>query len=326
MTEDDETVERVIPRDAIPSIDDPSFGTSFSGSADSRVIVPDIEGAPDRAYPIRILDFHEIVNDVLGDLPIAVTWCPLCGTATVYDRRIEGRGLTFGVSGKLAADNLVMYDRETESMWKQSTGRCLQGAFEGRSLRPLPFYMTTWAQYQWVNPEPRVLAETDMQSEAASASDSPAQIDYDRDPYRRYFESDGYGLAAHRNERQTRDWDRTDVDPKTPVIGLEIAGEAVGVPRPDLVERGVSTVTIGGQEIVVFGTPSGMYAYEDPGFSYARESAERFRADGTTWHVVSGEAADGRSLVRVSTKREFAFTWQDDHGPDAFLSPQVGGE
>jgi hypothetical protein len=316
----------VISRDAIPSIDDPSFETSFSGSADSRVIVPDLEGAADRAYPIRILDFHEIVNDVLDDLPIAVTWCPLCGTAIVYDRRVEGRHLTFGVSGKLAADNLVMYDRETESAWKQSAGRCLRGSFEGRSLRPLPFYMTTWAQYRSVSEAPRVLAETNMQSEAASSSDSPAPIDYDRDPYRRYLESDGYGLAAHRNEAETRTWNRTDVDPKTPVLGIQIGGEAVGVPRPHLVERGVLTQTIGGQEVVVFGTPSGMYAYEDPGFSYSRESAERFRADGTTWHAVSGEADDGRSLARLPAKREFAFTWQDDHGPDAFFSIGVGIE
>jgi hypothetical protein len=130
-------VRQVIPRDAIPSVDAPTFEKAYDGDPDDQVVVVESPQRP-RAYPIRYLHHHEIVNDVLGSEvpvnqaasptdgsdadadPIAVTWCPLCGSAVVYDRLHEEQRLEFGVSGKLADDDLVMYDRETGS------GRCLQ--------------------------------------------------------------------------------------------------------------------------------------------------------------------------------------------------------
>jgi hypothetical protein len=123
-------VRQVLPRDAIPSVDDPVFGPDHAGDPDDDLIV--LDTSPPRAYPVRFLHYHELVNDRL-DRPIAitggrrseavaVTWCPLCGSAVVYDRAVGDRTLTFGVSGKLADDDLVMYDRETGSEWKQSTG------------------------------------------------------------------------------------------------------------------------------------------------------------------------------------------------------------
>lgn len=99
-------IETVLPRDAIPSIDHPSFGAEYLGEDDDDVIV--LETEIPRAYPVRILSFHEIVNDEVEEGPIAVTWCPLCGSAIVYDRQVDGMTLTFGVSGKLADDDLVM--------------------------------------------------------------------------------------------------------------------------------------------------------------------------------------------------------------------------
>jgi hypothetical protein len=132
-------VNEVLPRDAIPGIDDPS-----------------------RAYPVRILNNHEIVNDSLpgGDgsvRPIAVTWCPICASAVVYDRRVDGRTLTFGTSGKLADDALVMYDRETGSEWKQPLGRAIAGPLEGTDLAVVPSTTTTWERFRAAHPDGAVL-------------------------------------------------------------------------------------------------------------------------------------------------------------------------
>ena len=309
-------VRDVLPRDAIPSIDDPAFGEAYVGDADDRVLV--LEGEPPRAYPIRILSYHEIVNDVVDGRPLAVTWCPLCGSAVVYDRTVDGRTLEFGVSGKLADDDLVMYDRETGSEWKQSLGRCIAGGLEGTDLEVLPAAMTTWERFQERRPGGVVLQPADARSEAASDDDEPAPIDYDMRPYEEYFESDGIGLPAHRGEGEGRPWGRDDLDAKAVVLGVERGGDAVGYPRPRVeAAGGVVTDRVGDLEVVVFATDDGMHAYENPG--YAFEAASRgFRADGATWDGATGESDDGRRLRRVPTRRLFAFAWEDDHGPDAF--------
>jgi hypothetical protein len=137
----DHTVVDVLPRDAIPSIDDPTFDSDFHGTSEETVLVVETDGGA-LASPTRILQNHEVVNDSGGD-PFAVTWCPLCGSGVVYDRRVDGRMPTFGVSGKLADNDLVLSDRETGSEWKQSSGRCLAGPLSGTELSVLPTRTTT---------------------------------------------------------------------------------------------------------------------------------------------------------------------------------------
>ncbi len=134
----------VLPKDAIPSIDDPTFGDEYLSDADDEVLIvePGDEASPACIYPIRILNYHEVVNDAVpiadGDADsIAVTWCPICGSAVVYEAIVDDRRLTFGVSVKLADNDLVLYDRETGSEWKQSTGECITGELTGERLRPL---------------------------------------------------------------------------------------------------------------------------------------------------------------------------------------------
>jgi hypothetical protein len=308
-------VVNVLDEDAIPSIDDPTFGTEFVGNADDEVLV--LEGDQPKAYPIRILNFHEIVNDTVDGDPVAVTWCPLCASAVVYDRTVGDEVLTFGVSGKLADDTLVMYDRETESEWKQSLGTCIAGEYEGTDLTMRPASVATYERFTDQYPDGVVLQPTGANSEAASADDDPAPIDYIEDPYEAYFESDGFGLDAHR-DGDGRHWGRHDIGPKTLVLGIERDGEAVGYPRPRVREAGgVVTDTVGELSVAVFAADAGLYAYEDPGYSFKRVDAQ-FEADGTTWDPVTGESADGRTLTRVPAQQLFAFTWQDDHGPDAF--------
>jgi hypothetical protein len=316
-------VQQVIPKDAIPSIDDPEFGEEYFGDADDQVLV--VESSPPRAYPIRILHYHEIVNDDVGtdgSEPITVTWCPLCASGVVYDRTVKGRTLTFGVSGKLADDDLVMYDRETGSEWKQSSGEAISGEYEGETLRVRTGPMTTWATFRERYPNGVVLQPADAKSEAASETDDPEPIDYDETPYESYFQSDGFGLGAHRGTG-SREWNRDDLDPKTVVLGVEVGGEAVGFPLPRIRERGgVGTASVGGTDVVTFATDEGIHAFENSGYDFERTGDDRtLAADRTTWDGATGRAEDGRRLERIPAKRLFAFAWQDDHGPDAFYEP-----
>ena len=250
--------------------------------------------------------------------PVAVTWCPLCGSAVVYDRTVEGRVLEFGVSGKLADDDLVLYDRQTESEWKQSSGEAIAGSLAGASLSVRPSTVLPWRRFREVHPEGVVLRPPGGESEAAGAGDEPEPVGYDDAPYADYLAGEGFGLAAHRGEG-SRKWDRADLAPKAVVLGVECDGEAVGFPLPRVrAAGGVVQTTVGGHAVLVIATErAGIHGYADPGYEFDLPDATLV-ADGTTWDPTTGRATDGRQLERLATRRLFAFAWQDDHGPDAF--------
>lgn len=150
------------PRDGIPAILDPSFiRASEETRLDDRepvmTYVPD--SGPARAYPIRYLMWHEIVNDVVDGRPIAVTFCPLCNTGMVFDSRIDGRTLTFGVSCLLRHSDMIMYDHQTESWWQQALGEGIAGEMTGRELTQLPAWMESWAAFRAAHPYGLVLDE-----------------------------------------------------------------------------------------------------------------------------------------------------------------------
>ena len=148
------------PKDGIPALDDPSF---ISVADETRigerepVITVEIDGEDPRAYPIRYLTWHEIVNDQIGDVPVAVTFCPLCNSGITFDRRVQGRVLSFGVSGKLRNSDMVMYDRETESWWQQAVGTGIVGELTDVELVALPTWMESWAEYRDRNPNGLVM-------------------------------------------------------------------------------------------------------------------------------------------------------------------------
>ena len=327
-------VQEVLPRDAIPSIDEPAFGSAYVGDADDEVIV--VEASPARAYPVRILSYHEIVNDVIGgsersasppaagvsagttedSRPIAVTWCPICASAVVYERRVDGRTLTFGTSGKLADDALVMYDRETESEWKQPLGRAIRGPLDGTELSVVPASMTSWSRFQSEYPDGVVLQPVHG-DEGDPRGESPRTV-YDMTPYDQYDEADDFGLRAMRGEGPERSWNRTDVDAKATVLGVVHDGDAVGYPV-EIVQTsgGVVTDTVGGLDVVVVVSDTEIHAFEDPGFEFEWQN-EALYGDGVSWDPPTGRADDGRVLSRVPARRLYAFTWQDDHGPRSF--------
>jgi hypothetical protein len=168
------------PRDGIPSIDDPAFVPV--GEADLAPNAPVMSlavGGEARAYPVEILMWHEIVNDVVAGEPVAVTYCPLCNAALVFERTLGDRVLEFGTTGKLRHSDLVMYDRETESWWQQFTGEAIVGALTGERLALVPSRMEPFSAFAEREPDGAVLAP-------------PEDVlrDYGENPYQGYDSTD----------------------------------------------------------------------------------------------------------------------------------------
>ncbi|MEM8631123.1 MAG: DUF3179 domain-containing protein [Pseudomonadota bacterium] len=150
------------PKDGIPALDVARFiPANEETRIDGRepVITLEIAGQAPRAYPIRYLTWHEIVNDTAGGVPVAVTFCPLCNSGMVFDRRVGGRTLSFGVSGKLRNSDMIMYDRETESWWQQAVGTGIVGEMLGAELTQLPTWMESFGQFKARRPDGLVMDE-----------------------------------------------------------------------------------------------------------------------------------------------------------------------
>jgi hypothetical protein len=147
------------PKDGIPPIDDPKFvplADAKGLTATEPVISLHIAGDA-RAYPLSILMWHEIVNDTVGGVPASVTFCPLCNAAVVFDRRLDGRVLDFGTTGKLRKSDLVMWDRQTESWWQQFLGEAIVGEMTGKRLKFLPSRVESFARFKARHPKGKVL-------------------------------------------------------------------------------------------------------------------------------------------------------------------------
>ena len=146
----DEILSGGPPKDGIPAIDDPTFVSLAQADhvADTEPVIGLGLNGDMRAYPLHILMWHEIVNDVVGGVPVTVTFCPLCNTAVVFDRRVDGRVLDFGTTGKLRNSDLVMYDRQTESWWQQFLGEAIVGQLTGTLLEVIPARLESFAKFR----------------------------------------------------------------------------------------------------------------------------------------------------------------------------------
>jgi len=161
-------VTDVIGRDNIPAIDEPKFE-----DVNNNIIIPgnepvigiELNGIA-RAYPLRIMMWHEIVNDNFAGIPVSVTYCPLCNTSIVFDRRIDGETTTFGTSGKLRNSDLIMYDRASHTWWQQFDGNALAGVHAGKKLTSYPsrlmsldLFKETYPEGQMLLPDPRRISQ-----------------------------------------------------------------------------------------------------------------------------------------------------------------------
>ncbi len=171
------------PKDGIPSIDDPIFATisevenneTLMGNSkleDSEPVIGLIIEGVAKAYPLRILTWHEIVNDEIAGIPITVTFCPLCNSAIVFDRRLDGRVFDFGTTGKLRNSDLVMYDRQTQSWWQQFMGTAIIGELTGATLHFMPSRIESWQSFKSRAPNGLVLVPNDS-----------SMRNYGRNPY-----------------------------------------------------------------------------------------------------------------------------------------------
>jgi len=197
------------PPDGIPSIDEPKFTPVADVDflePDDTIIAYEKDGVV-RAYPFRILIWHEIVNDVVAGQPIAVVYCPLCGTAMVFDRRYGDKTLDFGVSGLLYNSDVLMFDRQTSSLWSQLGLKSVAGEFVGTELKWLPSKQTTWEAWKKANPGGEVLN-----------TKTGHRRNYFDLPYKSYFISRGTMFPYERN--------RDELEPKEWIAGIRVNGQA----------------------------------------------------------------------------------------------------
>ncbi len=308
------------PRDGIPAIDHPRFVTVEEADAWLKprepVILFMLNGDV-RVYPIQILIWHEIVNDEVGGVPVAITFCPLCNTAIAFDRRVDDLVLDFGTTGRLRYSNLIMYDRQTESWWQQATGEAIVGTLTGKRLRFLPAQMVAWEDVRREYPQARVLSRETGYSRP-----------YGQNPYTGYDSVDNRPFLYAGPETPGR------LPPMARVLTVDLNGDAVAYPYHELAKVRVVNDVVGGEPVVVFWQPGTASPLDtlmvaegrDVGAAaaFSRRLEDRvltFRWDGTafvddltgtTWDItgrgVKGSLA-GTHLTPVVTVNHFWFSW-----------------
>lgn len=307
------------PPDGIPPIDNPRFAAAAAVDwLDEQEPVLSLTVAGEtRAYPLQVMTWHEIVNDTVGGVSVAVTYCPLCNSGVAFHRRVGERLLDFGTSGMLYADNLVMYDRQTESLWPQLTGQASVGVLTGTQLQAIPMGVVGWAQFLSAHPDALVLTR-----ETGHARD------YGRNPYAGYDDPNGALLVEPPGPRDPR------LPVKERVIGLGTGEEAVAIRRDRIADDEVVSLTVGGRDLVVWHRPGQRSALDADEIAEGRQigtigvfdpevgtrtpsftaDGEGFRDDqtGSTWNVL-GEAIagplEGRRLRPYTHLDTFWFAW-----------------
>lgn len=227
------------PKDGIPAIDSPQFTTLPDRDPvlnEEGLGIAVVAGDDARFYPYQILVWHEIVNDTVGGTPVAVTYCPLCFTGIVFDRRVAGSETTFGTSGKLWQSNLVLYDRATDSYWSQVTGEAIVGERAGLRLAVLP-----------ADTMPLRVFRARYQDGKILTTATGHRRDYALDPYGDYYTSRRVGFGVRVREQDDR------FHPKEVMIGVVIEGTPVAVPTKRVLEAGEVTGVVGSTTIVAQG-------------------------------------------------------------------------
>jgi hypothetical protein len=304
------------PKDGIPPIDEPHFETIADAQAwlapTSPVISLEIGGTA-RAYPLAILVWHEIVNDTLGGTPVVVTFCPLCHTALVFERTLDGTLHDFGTTGNLRFSDLVMYDRQTESWWQQATGQAIVGTLTDKRLTFLAAQIVSLADFAAAHPDGDVLSR-----------DTGAGRDYGRNPY------PGYDRADERPFLFSGDIDGR-LAPKERVVTIDAGGTPIAVPYAALETAGAIEIATGSGPVTVFWAPGTAAALEAGEIDSGRDVG----ATGVFIPIVDGRpltfsrtgGRDG-TITDVETGSTWSVTGQATAGPLAGsqLEPVVHGD
>ena len=256
-----------------------------------------------RAYPIGIMNWHEIVNETIGGKRVLVTYCPLTYTGMVFDPQINDQELTFGNTGALFESNLVMYDRETNSSWWQVGGISIEGALKTSRMRLLPSITTTWREWRKVHPDSLVLSRKTGFSRR-----------YGQDHYAGYNTSGGpvFPVSVTDSRRQ----------PKNIIVGLEVDGKGRAYP---LEEMGLDVIMDewNGKKVAIYSNPSERTGVIFDPVVGDKELGFRIATDGfvdidtgSSWNIggiaISGPLK-GSKLKQIPAFTGFWFAWSTLH-------------
>ena len=308
------------PKDGIPAIDQPGFVSVDEANGwpqpQEPVILLQI-GEEARAYPLQILVWHEIVNDIVNGEPVLVTFCPLCNTAIAFERTVDGRVLDFGTTGRLRYSNLIMYDRQTETWWQQANGEAIAGELTGTRLEFLPAAIVSWDDFRAAHPDGLVLS-----------TDTGFSRAYGQNPYVGYDDVDNSPFLYRGPETPAN------LRPMTRVLAVERNNDVAAFPYGTLEDLRVVHESIGGEEVVIFWEAGTASALDSRGIAFGRDvgtanafsrvvdgrrltfafDGSRFvdEETGTTWNIL-GEGIEGplagRRLDPMVAVNHFWFSW-----------------
>jgi len=307
-------------KDGIPAVDFPEFVSAEEADSWLEEVEPVIfvkVGDDARAYPIQILIWHEITNDTVGGLPLTITFCPLCNTAIVFEREVDGQVLDFGTTGRLRNSNLVMYDRQTESWWQQATGEAIVGDLLGTQLSLYPASIIAWGDFMAAFPDGMVLSRETGFSRQYGKNPYGGYDNINNSPF--LFRGDTPGQLAAMER----------------VLALELNGETVAYSYSILSDERVIHDQVGGEDVVVFWSEGTASALDSSRISEGRDvgSASAFSpildgerlsftpqedglfiddSTGSSWNIF-GQAVSGPSkgatLAPLTAVNHFWFDW-----------------
>jgi hypothetical protein len=307
------------PRDGIPPLDTPQFvpfAVADTWLQDREPVIAVQRHGVAKAYPLQILIWHEIVNDTIGEEPIAVTFCPLCNSAVAFQRQVGAQVLDFGTTGRLRHSDLVMWDRQTESWWQQLTGEAIIGTLAGTHLNTIPASIVSYAAFKQTFADGIVLSK-----------ETGFHRDYGRNPYRGYdaIESSPFLLSGTPDPR---------LPPMERVVAVTVAGVDKAYPYRVLAAQRVVYDPVGNQPIVVLYSPGTASALDESIIARSRDvgatgvflpqldgrtvtlvaQGDTFSDTETqsTWNVLGTAIAGplaGRQLPPVVHGDHFAFAW-----------------
>jgi hypothetical protein len=310
----------VLPRDAIPAIDEPNFDSVEAANEwlnpQEPVVALQLNGDV-RAYPLQILTWHEMVNDIVGGEPVIVTYCPLCNTAITFRRTVDGEVRDFGVSGALRRNDLIMYDRQTQTLWQQITGEAIVGYAASAQLEFLSSQIVAWSDFAASFPNGQVLNRETGNSR-----------NYGANPYP-FYDASGTATIFPIDE-----FDDERLDAKERVLAVDLGDDPIAFPFSALSKTVVLTGESAGQNVVAFWQPGALSVLDTSfiiagrnigaagaflpvidGESVTFEPRDGMIVDtgtGSTWNVL-GQAIDGpldgTELEPVVAANHFWFAW-----------------
>jgi len=306
-------------KDGIPAIDSPEFveqGDAAKWLNSNEPVISLVVDNESKAYPLQILMWHEITNDVIADIPVAVTFCPLCYSANVFDRRVDGKTYSFGVSGLLRNSDLVMYDRQTESLWQQITGEAIVGDMLGAKLKRIPAQIISFEQFRSSHQDGLVLSR-----------DTGYRRDYGKNPYVGYDDIRNTPFLYHgRTDRRLR--------PMEKVVTVNLSGEVKAYPYSITGKERAINDKIADTPIVVFHSDGAASALDKARIASSRQAGStgvfgrkfdgrllNFKYDDGIFYDEQTESAwditgravqgplKGKQLKRIVHGDYFAFAW-----------------